>query len=185
VFAVGSGAIVSQELGAVVASLPWADDVVLTGVPSPEPEDVPPALLVAPSTEPVLGQPATLGLLLPLPLVPPTAAITTPASPLGATFASIVPDVPVLACVVVAFATMLSETVLLPPAPTTVCVVGGGVGAWIVAGAVADWISAGAELEICAVWAVCASVVAAVSAGNARALVAPEASGSAASAKKV
>jgi hypothetical protein len=147
VLAVGSGAVVSQELGVVVVSLPCADDVVSAGVPSLEPEDVPPALLVAPSTEPVLGHPVTLGALLPLPLVPLTAATVTPESPLGATFGSIVPEVPVLACVV-AFERIVSLTVLLPPAPTTVCVIGAGVGAWIWAGAVADWISAGAVLEI-------------------------------------
>lgn len=145
VFAVGSGGVVSQELGVTVVPSSCVDGVVATGVPSPEPEEALPALLVAPSTDALLGQPATLGLL-PLLPVPLTAATVTPASPVCATLESIVPLSPVVPSVVGVVVTSVPERVSPPPTPTTACVIAGELAE--VEAVVSEEMSADAGLEI-------------------------------------
>lgn len=145
VFAVGSGATVAHEAGAVVAPSVCAEGVAPTGAPLPESEEALPELLVDPATGELVGQPEMLGLLSLL-VVPLTAATVTPESSVETTLASIVPLSPVTPWVVGVFGATLSDSVPLPPRPTSAWVIAEAVG--VVEAVLPEEMSAGAALEI-------------------------------------
>lgn len=117
-FVVGSGAVASHELGAVVVSLVALEDVVLAAAPSVPPEVVP-ALPVEPSTVCVAGQ--DVALVVPVVVVSLAVVVVPALVPLaGATLESIVPLVPVVALLVDELETTVLETVPVFEVPIVV-----------------------------------------------------------------
>ncbi|MDE3191045.1 MAG: hypothetical protein KGL94_09530 [Acidobacteriota bacterium] len=118
VFAFGSGAVASHEVGAEVVPLVWVDDVVPVDEP-PEPPEVVAAAPVAPATVCVPGHDVMVVPLVPLVLPVVVAALPVP-PPVGATVESIVPLVPVVALLVVEPDTTVLDTVPVLEVPTVV-----------------------------------------------------------------